>query len=143
MSKSSLIRPLWLIATHSSAPMNVLTINCSNGETLPVFNFKEEAEMFLRRVELRTSWRVRQTTPGELLSMLYASCAGVEKVALDPPPPGIVGEALVGLVSLSRNDFVRALMEEDGRAELRRRPLWAKELVVSATDKKAEGERGC
>ena len=143
MSKSSLIRPLWLIATHSSAPMNVLTINCSNGETLPVFNFKEEAEMFLRRVELRTSWRVRQTTPGELLSMLYASCAGVEKVALDPPPPGIVGEALVGLVSLSRNDFVRVLMEEDGRAELRRRPHWAKELVVSATDKKAEGEREC
>jgi hypothetical protein len=122
--------------------MNVLTINCSNGETLPVFNFKEEAEMFLRRVELRTSWRVRQTTPGELLSMLYASCAGVEKVALDPPPPGIVREALVGLVSLSRNNFVRALME-DGRAELRRRPLWAKELVVPATDKKAEGERGC
>ena len=143
MSKSSLIRPLWLIATHSSAPLSVLTITCSNGEALPVFNFKAEAEMFLRRVELRTSWRVRQTTAGELLSILYTSCAGVEKVALDPTSPGIVGEALVGLVSLSRNDFVRVLMEEDGRAELRRRPLWAKELVVSATDKKAEGERGC
>ena len=143
MPKSSLIRPLWLITTHSSTPMSVLTINCSNGEALPVFNFKEEAKMFLRLEELSTSWRVRQTTAGELLSILYTSCAGVEKVALDPPPSGIVGEALVGLVSLSRNDFVRVLMEADEPAELRRRPLWAKELVVSATDKKAKGERGC
>ena len=126
MPKSSLIRPLWLITTHSSAPMGVLTINCSNGEALPVFNFKDEAKLFLRLEELSPSWRVRQTTAGELLSILYTSCAGVEKVALDPPPPGIVGEALIGLVSLSRNDFVRVLMEEDGRAELRRRLLWAR-----------------
>ena len=106
--------------------MGVLTINCSNGEALPVFNFKDEAKLFLRLEELSPSWRVRQTTAGELLSILYTSCAGVEKVALDPPPPGIVGEALIGLVSLSRNDFVRVLMEEDGRAELRRRLLWAR-----------------
>jgi hypothetical protein len=95
--------------------MEVLTMNSGvAGETLPVFSFEEEAELFLRLEVPGTSWRVRESTAGELISILYGSCASVEKVALDPPPE-IAGKAVLDLVSLSRKDFLRTLMDKEGR----------------------------
>jgi hypothetical protein len=117
-------RPLWLIAGHRTGWMDVLTINPGDGETLPVFSFEEEAELFLRFGTSGTGWRVRETTAGELTSVLYGPCAGVEKVALDPSPE-IAGKALVSLVSLSLKDFVRTLMNDGGPAEPGRSPLLA------------------
>lgn len=123
MLRSSLTRrPLCLIVEHHNGGMEVLTINPGGGETLPVFSFKEEAELFLQFGVSGTGWWVRETTAGELISILYGPCAGVEKVALDPPP-GLLGEAAVGLVSLSRKDFVRILVAEGGPAEPRWRSL--------------------
>ena len=108
MSRS--VRPLWLIARCECSQMKVLTINlCGDKEALPVFSFKEEAEMFLRFAEVDKGWLVRETTTGELISVLYGPCAGVERVALDPPPE-IFPEAMTYLVSLRRERFVRVLM---------------------------------
>ena len=108
--RSSIRRPLWLIARDDCSQMKVLTINlCGDGEALPVFSFKEEAEMFLQFAMLDKGWLVRETTTGELISVLYGPCAGVGRVALDPPPE-IFAEAMTYLVSLRRERFVRVLM---------------------------------
>jgi len=70
--------------------MNPLTVDeDGDGGFLPVFSFKEEAETFLRLLgaEGKTGWcRSRETTAGELVSVLQALCAQVWGVALDPLP---------------------------------------------------------
>jgi hypothetical protein len=126
LMSSSIRRPLWLIARGDCSQMKVLTINlCGDREALPVFSFKEEAEMFLQFAVADKGWLVRETTTGELISVLYGPCAGVGRVALDPPPPEIFAEAMTYLVSLRRERFVRVLMRKyekipAGRAWTRR-----------------------
>lgn len=88
--------------------LQVFTIG-SAGEVLPVFSFKEEAEMFLRLGVSEKGWRVRESSCGELVSVLYGPCKDIERVSLDPLPDMLCGR-MVGLVSLSRKDFVKALL---------------------------------
>lgn len=111
---------LWLIAEYHNGRLDVLTMNPGddNVETLPVFSFKEEAELFLWFEGLGADWRVRQTTPGEFISLLYGPCVGVEKVALDPSAE-MFAEEMSALVSLSRTDFVRTFSDEGWLAKPR------------------------
>ena len=97
----------WLITKNEHGPLEVLTTNLSGGEeALLVFSHKEEAEMFLRLGQAGLDgWQARESTAGELISVLYGPCAGVERVALDPLPEMLV-ERTVRLVSLSRERFV-------------------------------------
>ena len=91
--------------------MDVLTIfPGKSGEALPVFSFEEEAEMFLQLKTLETCWRARETTPGELVSLLYGPCAGVKSVALDPLPV-VGGEIAADLTGRGRDRFVRNLLD--------------------------------
>jgi hypothetical protein len=77
---------------------------------LPVFSFEEEATLFLS-LEVQGSWQVRQVGPGELVSLLYGPCRGVELVALDPVSD--VEAAVVNrCVSLSRKRFVDVLLRK-------------------------------
>ncbi len=80
-------------------------------EALLVFSFEEEALLCLRMEALGPSWRTRETTVGELASMLLRPFAGAERIALDPLP-GVLGKLPIGLVSLGRKDFVRYLVGE-------------------------------
>jgi len=81
---------------------------------LPVFSFQEEAEMFLYLGGYGDDgWRVRQSSPGELVSILYGPCAEVRSVALDPLP-GMLEEGTVGLVTLVRERFVQAVLDGSG-----------------------------
>jgi hypothetical protein len=111
LSSSLTPRPFWLIVRQRTRGMEVLTIG-SYKEVLPVFSFNEEAEMFLRFGVSGTGWRVRESTCGELTSVLYASCRDVEHVALDPLPE-IVAEGMVGFVSLSRKAFIGVILPSD------------------------------
>lgn len=129
MPRSGLAQqPLWVLSEHQNGgQIDVLTIEYSDGRVLPVFSFEEEAEIFLWFRTSRADWRVRQTTSGELVSMLYGLCMDVEKVALDPPPLEITGEAILDLVSLKREDFVRTLLHKGepqacGQVRLGRHP---------------------
>ncbi len=116
MSRNSLVpRSLWLIAEHRNGRMEVLTVDLGDGEALPVFSFKEEADLFLRLGMSRVGWRVREATGGELISILCGPCASIQKVVLDPTPE-ILGEMMPGPLSLSRKDFVRTIMYEGGPA---------------------------
>jgi hypothetical protein len=106
-------RRFWLIVRHDVCRMEVLTTGLPSGEeALPVFSFEDEARMFL---ELATSdcWRVRETTAGELISLLLGLCAGVDRVVLDPLP-GQFAQALADLVSMRREDFIESYARKRG-----------------------------
>lgn len=97
----------WLIARNENGRLEVLATGLAGGEeAMPVFSHEEEAKMFLRLWEVEfDAWQVRESTAGELISVLYGPCTSVEHVALDPLPEMLV-ERTVGLVSLSRERFV-------------------------------------
>lgn len=100
----------WLIEKHEAGGRaEVLTISLEDGrDALPVFSFEEEARLFLRLRGPSRGWRIRETTTRELVSLLFGQRAAAGWIALDPVPE-IGGEALVGIVSLKREDFVSFL----------------------------------
>jgi hypothetical protein len=104
-------RSFWLIATRAHGRMEVLTIDAGGETVLPVFSFQEEGEFFLDLEATEADWWPRETTPGELVSLLLGHCAQVDKVALDPLP-GLGEREIIGLVSTGRRHFVRHLMGE-------------------------------
>lgn len=114
--------PYWLIARNENGRLEVLATGLLAGaeEALPVFSHKEEAEMFLSLWEVGfDGWQARESTPGELISVLYGPCASVERVALDPLPE-MVTQRTIELVSLSRERFVDLVLS-------RKRPLTRRE----------------
>jgi len=101
-----------LIVTRAHGSMEVLTIDAGGETVLPVFSFREEVELFLRLQANGADWWPRETTTGELASLLLGLCARVDKVALDPLPS--LGEReSIGLLSTGRRRFMRYLMGED------------------------------
>ena len=122
-------RPHWLIVKHDISRVDVLTIDLGgDGETLAVFSFQEEAQMFLnlRPAASREGWSVRQTSVGELVSVLYGPCSGAKKVALDPVPEMVDTEELIDLLSMHRNDFLQFLLGEAGPSNLHAVPSGAR-----------------
>ena len=100
----------WLIAEKRNNRIEVLTIRTDDEqETLPIFSSEEEAEIILRFGGVTGGWRARESSVGELVSVLSGACAGVKKVALDPSPEMVV-EGTVGLVSLLRESFMNLIM---------------------------------
>ena len=106
----------WLIVRRENSRTEVLTIDPDGDggkETLPVFSFEEEAKMFLRfEMSGNPSWRVRESTVGELALVLLGPYASVKKVALDPLPVEVGGEAMMSLVSLERERFLLSLVDQ-------------------------------
>jgi hypothetical protein len=101
----------WLIVKNDNDPLEVRTVDDLNGQkTMPVFSFREEAEMYMR-FEVRGSWWVRKASAGELACLLFGFYSCVEKVALDPLPE-ICHEGMTPLVSVSRKDFMRTLAQK-------------------------------
>ena len=109
-------RPLWILTSYQHNQMQPLTIDPhGDGGFLPVFSFKEEAQAFLELLgddEKERGWRIRETTAGELISVLLALCAQVKQVALDPLPLSC-GSAVLPFISVKRIHFVQDLMGED------------------------------
>jgi hypothetical protein len=89
---------------------DLLTVDLDGAEqALPVFSFEEEAEMFLWLQTTEDGQEVRETTPGQLVSILYGPCADVGRVMLDPLPE--IGVRMQNsLFGMDRNDFVESVM---------------------------------
>jgi hypothetical protein len=101
----------WLVVRHEERQMEVLMVGCSGEQALPVFSGDGEAEMFVwLEGAFEDDWRVRQTSAGELVSILYGPCAGVGRVALDPSPE-MVGIDAVSLVSVTRERFLSWILD--------------------------------
>jgi hypothetical protein len=103
----------WVIAKDAKdgfGQPDLLTVDLDGaGQALPVFSFEEEAEMFLWLRRPRTGGEVRETTPGQLVSILYGPCADVGRVMLDPLPE-IGARMQNSLLGMDRNDFVESVM---------------------------------
>lgn len=103
----------WVIAKDTKGgvgQLELLTVDLDGtGEALPVFSFEEEAEMFLWLQRTEEGREVRETTPGQLVSILYGPCADVGRVMLDPLPE--IGASMqISLLGMDRNDFVESVM---------------------------------
>ena len=100
----------WLLAKGGSPLADVLTVGGAVGRVLPAFSHEDEAEMFLWfGYALEDGWHVRETSAGELASLLCGPCADVGGVALDPLP-GMAEAGTVDLVSVDRKRFVRRIV---------------------------------
>lgn len=105
----------WLLVRDGHNGIEVLTTGLPDGrQALPVFSFEEEAEMFLYLRGLRDGWRIRETSPGELLLMFHTLLTGVECVMLDPLPESTRLDTL-GLLSTTRKEFMGRLERTSGR----------------------------
>jgi len=81
------------------------------GETLVIFGDEEEAEMFLYLGGYGDDgWHARESSSGEIVSVLYGPCSNAEGVALDPLA-GMVASGTLGLVRLRRERFLGRLLE--------------------------------
>ena len=130
-------RLLWLIANHENGRIDVFTLRPDDDrEVLPVFSFKEEAETFLRLGETETAWRARETTAGELISLLYGPCARVNRVALDPVPV-VDGEMGFDLAGWGRRAFLRDFMSA---APAPNRERWAEVTASPGLLESPDGE---
>lgn len=87
-----------------------------DGATLAVFSGEGEAELFLYLAVGKEGWKVRQTSSGELISMLDGPCASAERVALDPSPE-MFAERLMGLVCMGKERFVERIVSGGCGAE--------------------------
>ncbi len=96
----------WLVAKDGHLCKDLLTVNCGGGRALPVFSGEGEAEMFVwLGGAFQDGWRVRETSTGELVSMLCGPYARVRNVALDPSP-GMAKAEMIGLVIVARKRFL-------------------------------------
>jgi hypothetical protein len=101
----------YLIARREGTRLEVLTLCAqAGGEALPVFETEGTALAFLRSGGLGGGWRVRESTAGELVSLLVGHLPRVDLVVLDPAL-GVVAEDAEQL-SASKKEFVEALMGE-------------------------------
>jgi hypothetical protein len=101
----------WLVVRHEDRRMEVLMVGCSGEQALPVFSGDGEAEMFVwLEGAFEDGWRVRETSAGELVSILYGPCAGAGRVALDPSPE-MFGINAVSLVSVTRERFLSWILD--------------------------------
>jgi len=104
-------RRFWLIARYRTGGIEVLRIALTSGEeALPVFSFEDEAKMFLKLGTSCGGWRVRVTTVGELVSVLFGPCAGVGRVVLDPLPDPFA-EARMDLAGMGRDTFMASHLD--------------------------------
>jgi hypothetical protein len=82
--------------------LRALTIDLASGEeALAVFTFEEEAELFLILGRVSESWQIRESSAGEIISLLMGPNVDVGRIALDPAPE-MLAQKTGGLVSLKR-----------------------------------------
>ena len=102
----------WIVL-DSSGPLVPLRIVLPDGrEALALFSGEEEARMFcsLREEAAEADPHLRETSVGEVISLLYCPLTAARHVALDPLP-GILGSRLLGLITLDRERFARSFAD--------------------------------
>ena len=101
------VHALWVVLEGSARELP-LTVDLPDGtEALALFSGEEEARMFCHFCEKGASANLRQTTTGEVISLLYCPWCAAKHVALDPFPEILGGRLLLGLLTLDRAEFAR------------------------------------
>lgn len=100
-----------LIARHENNRLKLLTLPTRDGMVLPVFSTKLAARRFLRFGLLGSNWEVRESTAGELVSLLMGHIADAKLVSQDPPLAIALDES-APVEIIGKKDFISALMRE-------------------------------
>jgi hypothetical protein len=101
--------PVWfLISRRQNNRLEVLTVSSEAGrEIVPVFGSEATAGAFLECGGFGVGWDVRETTAGELISLLLSHLSHVDRVVTDPPASASVDREFT-----RKKDFIGALMGE-------------------------------
>ena len=100
----------WMISRKGAGGVEPLTLGRPGGQALALFGFVEEAALYLRLAGLESDgWWVRESGSGEVASMLFGPCAGVDLVALDPLP-GIAGDRAMDSICTKKSRFLARLL---------------------------------
>jgi hypothetical protein len=85
--------PHHVVARHGANGPELLNVTLKPGEeALPVFSFEGAASGFLLSSGLGREWYPRESSPGELVSLLLGLYAATERMLLDPLPGVLAGE---------------------------------------------------
>jgi hypothetical protein len=104
-------RSWYLIARREGNRLEVLTLaGQPHRDILPVFATAGAAWDFLRRGGVGGDWRVRESTAGELVSILVGHLPHVDRIILNPVFGVSAGDAEPQ--SSSKKEFVSALLGE-------------------------------
>ena len=104
----------WLVAKYRLREMQVLALRLDSGEeVLPVFSSGTAARTLLGLLPrcvsqwqgLAEGWYARESTTGELISLLFGSCRSVDLVALDLQLES-ASEELSATLLMRREDFI-------------------------------------
>lgn len=101
----------YLIVRNVNNRINLLTTHTDNGESLPVFSSELAARSFLRFNQCGPEWHVRESTAGELISLLMGHIADVDLVSPNPPPGDTNGETVMPK-AINKRDYIGSLMRE-------------------------------
>ena len=108
----------WLLVRDAENGMETLSTGLSNrGRMLPVFSFKEEAEMYLCMRGSRDEWRIREVAASELRSLFDTVLGNIVSVTLDPIPENSFFDSS-GLLNITRQDFIFRLEGANSRLRL-------------------------
>lgn len=109
----------WLIC-DAAEPEGVFVFEIAGlGRSLPVFSFREEAELFMALGGLGGRWRTVERGADDFLAFFFGPGADVESVVLDPLPT-MLRDSTASLVGLSLGRFMDRFLgvpDLDGAAE--------------------------
>ena len=112
---------LWVVLLGGGAPASPFTVLLPDGrEAMALFSSEEEARMFchLRAEEGADHLRVRETSTGEVLSLLFCPwCA--KHLVLDPLPEvlgGRLSPRSLEVMELDRQSFARSFCGDQARS---------------------------
>ena len=80
------------------------------GRSLPVFSFREEAELFLALGGLGGGWDVRVGGTGDFIPLLFGTGSDLKNVVLDPLPM-MLRDSVAGLISVSPARFLNRFLD--------------------------------
>lgn len=101
----------YLISRHTHHRIEVWISEAGDGQALPVFSTYRAANEYLQSGDFGSEWHVRESTAGELISLLMGHVADVETVVLDPPLGMLAYENSLPN-RLSKETFIGSLMKE-------------------------------
>lgn len=99
------VHAFWMVLEGSPQALPLTVFLPDGKEALALFSGEEEARMFCYFCEEGASANLRQTTTGEVISLLYCPWCAAKHVALDPFPEILGGRLLLGVLTLSREEF--------------------------------------
>jgi hypothetical protein len=103
--RTSTVHAFWVVLEGSARGLP-LTVDLPDGtQAIALFSGEEEARIFCHFCEEGSSLNIRQTIAGEVLSLLY--CLRLAKHVVLDPFPEILGDRLLGLLTLDRARFAR------------------------------------